>query len=96
MCLGFPICQCASLQVSKYILRVQNKALQSVLAVVSISHSNGGDSTITFRDTLIQKAAIRLWAPDLTERRREVQELFFRVWGTSQPKLEAWRPSSKG
>lgn len=51
---------------------------------------------VTFLDTLIQKAAIRLWAPDLTERRRQVQELFFRVWGNSQPMLEAWRLSGKG
>ena len=67
-----------------------------MLAVVNISHSNGGDRTGIFLDTLIQKAAIRLRAPDLTERRRQVQELFFRVWGTSQPKLEAWRLSGKG
>lgn len=51
---------------------------------------------VTFLNTPNQKAAIRLWAPDLTERRRQVQELFFRIWGDSQYAAEAWRLSGKG
>ena len=66
-----------------------------MLSVVNISHSSGGNSIITFLNTLIQKATTRLQAPALIERRREVQELFSRVWGTSEPKLEALRLSGE-